>query len=129
MEQIPLISLRFAKHTQMPYPTAGDWRWEKDGSLLVRTINMPSVKSMLLVQFHELVEAILCKAHGVDQAAVTAFDKQSTDAEPGDSPDAPYTNEHSVAMAMERLMARELGIPWQEHERNLDVAMEIYDNI
>jgi hypothetical protein len=35
---IPGISLKLAKPDQMPYPTAGDWHWEEDGSLLVRSV-------------------------------------------------------------------------------------------
>lgn len=90
---------------------------------------MPDVRSMVLVQFHEMIEALLCKAHGVSQDAVTAYDKASQAEEPGDEPDAPYTNEHTVAMAMERILARELGIPWKEHEENLDKAMETFDKL
>jgi hypothetical protein len=35
--------------------------------------------------------------------------------EPGDDPRAPYYREHQFASGMERLMAAELGIDWQQY--------------
>jgi hypothetical protein len=124
MKPIPTISLRLAKAAQMPYPTAGDWHWEEDGSLLVRSIITDDPRSTLLVQFHELIEAVLCKARDITEEDVTTFDKANPESlEPGDELSAPYQKEHSVAMALERLLATELGIPWKQHEENLDAAM------
>jgi len=35
--------------------------------------------------------------------------------EPGDDPRAPYYREHQFASGMERLMAAELGVDWQQY--------------
>jgi len=36
--------------------------------------------------------------------------------EPGDSPDAPYRAEHSIATGIERILAGAGGIDWQTYE-------------
>ena len=110
----------------MPYPTAGDWSWLKDGSLRVRALSNLDQKSALLVLVHEFLEAILCRTHGVCEDQVTAFDKDHPECEePGDEVAAPYNQEHSFAMAIERLLAVMLRIPWKTHEANLSAAVEL----
>jgi hypothetical protein len=82
------------------------------------------------VQFHELVEALLCRANDVTEDTVTTFDRANPDSpEPGDEPHAPYHKEHAIAMALERLLAVELGIPWRQHEANLDAAMALFNGL
>ena len=51
-----------------------------------------------LIAVHELVEALLCKAHGVTTEAVDTWDMgpgHELD-EPGDDPRAPYHREHEL---------------------------------
>ena len=44
--------------------------------------------------------------------------------EPGDDPRAPYHREHEFAGCVERLLAHELGIDWNDYEDALDALYE-----
>lgn len=45
-------------------------------------------------------------------------------AEPGDSPDAPYYKQHQIATSVERLLAAELGVDWTAYE---EANLRLYD--
>jgi len=92
----------------------GNWRYE------------------LLVAVHELVEAFLCMHDGVSEESVDKFDKQfvQRDAEPGDSPDAPYARQHCLATGVERILAACLGVKWDWYEEAIEkliIEREIND--
>ena len=104
----------------------GDWRYEA------------------LVGIHEAIEAALCKHAGIDGEDVDAFDKEfeaareahepvrqhcetrelftfrgkqyDIGAEPGDDPEAPYYYQHQMATGVERILAAELGVSWNDYE-------------
>jgi hypothetical protein len=122
------------------YPTCGDWAWthvDCDGmpplghvvtdfnDLRVRVTAMGDWRYEALVAVHEIVETLACRAAGVDPAAVDAFDVAfeaqreaggvGPDAEPGMDPKAPYHRQHVFADAIERLLARELGVDWEAY--------------
>jgi len=110
-------------HQQQAYPTVGDWRRDPDGTLRIKVSEEIGDRHALLVAVHELVEVALCEARGITVAAVDAFD-QNFEAnrpkgnydEPGDDPAAPYRKEHFFATNIERLLAAELGVDWQQYE-------------
>jgi hypothetical protein len=108
-------------HEEQRYPTAGDWWWDGD-TLEMRVSTLPDWRYGVLVTVHELVEAVLCKAHGVTAEAVDAWDtgigKDIDD--PGDDPRAPYHREHRAASALERRLARDLGVNWDAYNDALD---------
>lgn len=114
MALIRQIDIQFIPEAQMRQPGIGDWWFEGD-ILHVRAVE-GDLDGPFLVALHELVEAWLCKAHGVDQLAVDDFDNlfetepHPDEAEPGDDPRAPYRTEHRQAMLIEHLMANFLGI-------------------
>lgn len=77
-----------------------------------------------LIAVHELVEVLKCKHDGVTQEQVDAFDiayeknrPEAVDSEPGDSPDAPYRQQHCLATGIERIMAAALGVDWDSYDR------------
>ena len=65
----------------------------------------------------------------ISEKSVTDFDTafelrrnqklESLEAEPGDSPLAPYRKEHFFATSVERLTAAELEIDWTEYENQI----------
>lgn len=101
----------------MRYVTCGDWETLPDHLKITVAGYGGRADSEFLVALHELIESYLCKSRGIIDAAVTAWDLSHVDAEePGDIPGAPYYHEHVAATAMERYMALELGIDWDQHE-------------
>lgn len=119
------IVIETIPHDRHRYPTIGDYWRDADGTLQVRVSEMPDSRDVLLVALHELVEVVLCEHRGIREEDITAFDKSHCDDrdpyvdDPGNSPDAPYHNEHVFSETVERLIALELDRNWQEHEAAL----------
>lgn len=110
---------------------AGDWVIQEiagEGeNLIAVSVPLKDPRHRFLIQLHEMVEAVLCAHRGVTDQEVTEFDakfeteraagKHSSTAEDGDDSRAPYRKEHFCATNIERLMAAELGVDWQEYEQ------------
>lgn len=110
---------------EMRYPTAGDWLSDDPRSQTIVVVAMADWRHEFLIALHELVEAALCNQRGIKEADVTAFDKAfAGDGEPGDDPRAPYCREHKIATAVERMMAFELGVDWDEYDAAVEAAMK-----
>jgi hypothetical protein len=113
-------------HEHQRYPTVGDWVYGPGEHLTIYISDMDNWKYEFLVAFHELAEVMLCKDRGITQEQVDDFDKEyearreeGDISEPGDSPLAPYTNEHKFATKLEQLMAQELGVDWREYDKTV----------
>lgn len=123
------VTIEVIPHKDQRYPTVGDWQWDENGNLKISVSDMDNWKYEMLVALHEMVEVLLCKDRGIRQVDVDRFDvqferereegMQSADAEPGDSPDAPYRKEHFFATNLERLLAAELKVDWNDYDRTV----------
>lgn len=117
-------------HKLQRYDTVGDWWFAHNGDLRITVSALGDWRYELLIAFHELAEALLCKNRGITHTEVTAFDllfeeeraagKCAADAEAGDDPRAPYRREHAFATMVERLLAGELGVDWAEYENAIE---------
>ena len=110
-------------HKQQRYETVGDWKRDKNGTLVIKVSDMGDKRYAMLVAIHELVETLLCEHDGVKEEDVTAFDiafekkrKPGNVDEPGDDRKAPYRRQHCIATAVERLLCAELGIAWKDYD-------------
>lgn len=114
-------------HDKQLYPTAGDWRFDSNGDLLIRVSQLSDWRREALIAVHELVEVLICKHKGVTTEEVDKFDMafeknraEDNDDEPGDDPKAPYVHQHCIATGVERILAAELGVSWKEYEDELN---------
>ena len=129
---MPEIIVRKVLHLQQRYPTVGDWWFDPEeeysgGALQIKVSIMGNDHYETLVAIHEIIEAILCKSRGISESDVTAFDVQyesdrdkglhEETSEPGNDPAAPYYREHQFATKVERLIADELGVDWDEYDK------------
>jgi hypothetical protein len=121
------IIIDIIPHEQQRYPTVGDWQYGEDNSIYIKVSDTFNWQFNALVGIHELIEAMLCKNRGIREEEVTEFDiefedtrESNTSSEPGDHPEAPYHNEHVFAMCLERLLAHELRVNWEQYEEILD---------
>jgi hypothetical protein len=122
------ITIETIAPAEQRYDTCGDWVFDKDLNLRVYVSNLGDWKMEACIAVHELIEALLCKARRISQKEVDEFDRQhgeglwnsDTVAEPGDDPNSPYRAEHFFATTIERLLATELGISWQEYAEKID---------
>ena len=123
------ITIRTIPHAEQRYPTAGDWWFDDAGDLQIRVSAMGNWRYETLVARHELDEALLCKAHGIPQESVDAFDAGWAIAEwalgepnvdePGLNPAAPYHVEHMTAYAAELAFMVNLGVAFNEYTEAL----------
>jgi len=105
------------------YNTVGDYYTDDAGNRIFAVSDMNNWKYEMLVVIHEMIEAALCQDRGITDEMIDAFDmnfelEQVTNPhgrEPGDSTDAPYYKEHQFATKIERMLADELGVAWDEY--------------
>ena len=123
-----LATLTEIEHEKQRYETVGDWEVGGDPPRFTITVSkMPNPDHMFLVQLHEMIEVWLCHRRGIPQEVVDRFDMEyeaqrpeGDDSEPGAQPNAPYHREHWFATKMERQMAEELGVNWEEYEATIN---------
>jgi hypothetical protein len=132
-------------HASQRYPTTGDWYFEQlpTGRWVLKVLvsEMPDERYETLVQIHEIIEAALCKQAGIREEVVSEFDNAyekarpkdfdyiglsgyrcpggciiTQESEPGDDIHAPYYRQHQLATSVERMLAVEMGVSWNEYE-------------
>lgn len=114
------------------YDTLGDWfhvklayqpiGTEPKERAMIRVTDLGDVRYNFLIAFHELIEMVLCEQRGISSSDVDNFDLAFEGrGEPGDHPAAPYFREHQIAMMMEKLMANELGVDWDEYNKRCEM--------
>jgi hypothetical protein len=120
------VTIKIIRHDQQNYSTAGDWRFDENGDLVIKVSKLSDWRFEMLVAHHEFTEALLCKHRGITTESVDAFDKafeavrtNNNEDEPGNEPTAPYVKEHCTATGIERIMAAELGVSWKHYEETL----------
>lgn len=125
------IQISTIDHVAQRYPTVGDWDFRnptnRKEELHVRVSAMGNEDFEFLVGLHEVVEAYLCHKRGITDEQVTDFDTRyeatrppGDNSEPGNYPEAPYHHEHVFASAVEKAVAREMGIDWDEYSATVD---------
>jgi hypothetical protein len=124
-----LTVIETISHLKHRYPTVGDYYIE-DGINKIFVSDMKNEKYEFLVALHEFIEEFLTRQRGIIEADITKFDEQYEDcrpdgdhSEPGNSILAPYYKEHQFATIIEKLMALELNVNWEDYEKaiiNLD---------
>jgi hypothetical protein len=120
------ISIWSIPHKKQRYDTVGDWRF-RGKELLITVSRMKNPDYIFLVALHELVEAWLCFRRGIRERDITKFDKEyernrkdGDFSELGDSQNAPYRREHKFATKIERQMAKELRVDWNEYDQTVN---------
>lgn len=103
----------------------GDYWSDNKGNVNI-TAYMKDEKSYneaFLIVCHELIEQRLTEHRGIKEEDIDKFDYMVLHTrpeanEPGDEPDAPYYCEHRFAENIERLIAAELGIDFNDYFKN-----------
>lgn len=115
---------------------AGDWwTYGNNNTILVHVIDGLPPESQLAIAIHEVIEAWLCRFHGISDEDVVTFDNHyeaerengdhGPEDEPGDDPCAPYRAEHMAATHVERAVCAALGITWKLHELSVQQLAEV----
>jgi hypothetical protein len=121
------LLVRAIPHDKQQYPTVGNWRIGSSGNWDIWVSRLPDWRYVYLVALHEWIEMALCAHRGISGEDVTTFDEafeahrdEGNLDEPGDSDLAPYRKEHQFASHIERIVAAELGVEWDDYERAIN---------
>jgi len=98
----------------------------------IEVSEMSDPRYEILVAIHELVEKVLCDHKGITEQQVDEFDKKFEDeyisscypdlpeyVEPGNDSKAPYHRQHKIADIVERIVANELDVNWDEYGKEI----------
>lgn len=136
-----LFSAYAIPHKSHRYPTCGDWLVCANNVISVRVSKLGNAQYEMLVAIHELIEATLCAHAGIHDDDVTAFDAAyecaraagvpalcgcmpTATSEPGDDIHAPYRVQHQRATRVERMLAAELGVSWEDYEAAIEALFD-----
>ena len=132
MTPSPCIAILSSIHpSSLRYPSAGDWSILDNGTTRALCAAPEGIdpRSVKLVLIHELVESWLCSLHGVKESDVTNFDTSHLHFdEPGDSPEAPYYDQHRIAISVEKILCEAMGMTWDEHESNVALMADAVES-
>jgi hypothetical protein len=119
------VLINVIKHHQQRYDTIGDWqifKFPAGDRYDIRVSNLGDSKMNACIVVHELIEALLCRFNDpeITDKMVDEFDMSHEDLEePGDSPEAPYHEQHKFASEIEKVFAKRLEVNWDEYERRI----------
>jgi hypothetical protein len=115
------ISIRTVPHDHQRYDSAGDYFLGPESWVLIQVTDLGDWKKEALVAVHELVEFFLVLNKGISIKEIDQFDFSfDGDGEPGDDPKSPYHKEHLYATTVEKDLACELGVDWEEYSKTID---------
>jgi hypothetical protein len=121
------IKIETVPHQSQNYNTAGDWRFDVDGNIIIKVSEVGDWRMEMLVAIHELCEAAICKHTGTSVDDVDIFDinfkdrrKDGNVDEPGDDSHAPYRRQHCIATGVERIICAALDVDWKRYEDKLN---------
>lgn len=125
------ITVKTVPDDQQRYNTVGDYYIDKDGNRVFVVSDMKDWRYEFLVVLHEFVESALCKNRNISDTEIDTFDfeyeknrdKNDGISEAGNSPDAPYFKEHQVATKIEKMLAEELNVDWDEYMKITEKLM------
>lgn len=119
------IVIKTIPHTEQKYETIGDYWRDEDGTLNIVVSELGDSLMETLVGIHELIEVLAMERDCVPLISSNEFDivfekeriegKHGQDDEPGDDPRCPYRRQHRFAENIERQVAYELGVDWDEY--------------
>ena len=112
-----MIEVKVVKHSDQRYPTIGDWQFSQQGQLTIKVSDTDDAHMNFLIAIHEIIEAYLCRANGISAEMVDSHDLENSDhPDPGSIPGCIYYREHMIATMIERVIAAELQMDWNDYE-------------
>lgn len=95
----------------------GDYWEDKDG-WHIRTSLLKDWRHEMLIAIHEMIELSLLIHRDIPEPVVMRFDLEHPELDdPGADPRSPYHAEHMFALQIERQIAEQLGVDWDEYEK------------
>lgn len=122
------IEIKTIPHKEQRYPTVGDYFEEENEPLQFRISELDNADYEFLVLIHEMIEHHLIHKRGITIEDIDTYDKRFEMLretfpniigyqEPGNMSSAPYHAEHVFATLIEKIIAKELDVDWEEYDR------------
>ena len=115
------IVIKTIPHKDQNYDTAGDYK-NIDNNWFIYVSEMPKWEYEMLIAVHELIEAILTHKRGIKWGDIDYFDMITAkgNRDPGTNKKAPYYREHRFATIIEKMLAKQLKVNWEEYNKSFD---------
>ena len=116
------IEIKTITHYKQRYQTVGDYFKDLGtGTERFRISDMGNKDYEFLVALHELIEQYLSEKRGIKEEEIDQFDINfKGEGEPGDQPNAPYYKEHQFASKIEKLVAEEMSLNWEDYNNTVE---------
>jgi hypothetical protein len=116
-----LIEVKEIEHSSQRYDTYGDWQFDADGRLNIKVSKTRNEWDSYLLAIHEIIEAVLCRYAGITEEEVDKWDLDHPYSDdPGAISGCPYASQHSIAFAVEKMLADKIKRNWREYEKELE---------
>ena len=123
-----MITVELVKHSEQRYDTVGDWQFDpgmiapgstRSLKIKVSETGVPEYNQLLTI--HEIIEAVLCKNAFIGENEVDHWDQSHlVSPDPGSIKGCPYYDQHRMASIIERMLADEMGVDWDDYEKTLE---------
>ena len=124
------VKIETITHNKQRYDTVGDYQLMPDGEWYISVSETGNSKYDFLIAIHELIELYLTQFNGISEESIMDFDLyfekkrqmgfiNDTD-EPGFCSESPYRKEHTIATAIEMMLAAELGVDWKKYDDDIN---------
>jgi hypothetical protein len=117
-------------HQNQNYDTVGNYQLLADGTWWITVSDLGDPKYNFLVALHEVTELYLTQFADIKEEDITNYDLYyeaareqglvDINSEPGFSTNAPYRRQHTIATAIEMMLAAELEVDWLEYDRKVN---------
>lgn len=108
--KIEAVTKKFTRNNQL-----GDY-YKKGKTDFFEIKKLGNKDQEKLVFLHEFIEQWLTEREGIREEDIFAFDEAHPNCpEPGMLPDSPYRKQHIFAENIERIVAHEIGINFEEY--------------
>lgn len=124
------INLQVIPHREQRYETVGDWWWDEEGVLQIRSSKMDNPRFEQLVLLRELVEVLLADWTRPRETSRDYLLNRTEDhdksfelarvdefSESGYEPKSPVYREHMIASAFEHIAALLMRVNYNEYTR------------
>ena len=127
--KITEIKIKIIPHSDQRAASPGDYWYDMNGVLQMRISDTGDDTMNRLILIHEMVEEFISQHQGVDEPTIQEFDVfyegerelglHSAEDEPGFDSRSPYRQFHTIATAIEMMLAGHLNLDWNEYDKTV----------
>lgn len=122
------VTIETIAHDKQRYETCGDYYQYPNKEWIIRVSKTGDDRYDFLIALHEFIELYLTQFKNITEESIMNFDLEferrreigEVDGEPGFNSCAPYRKQHTIATAIEMMLAAELDVDWNEYDKKIN---------